>query len=88
MMVNYTTGIFMWKSNDIDYLYKLSDYGPRMFYSIDGIRYQSIINSGWLKNDFLSAIKYWEKYTVFNIFDLKQNIGKYLDEIIIRDIIV
>lgn len=90
-MIDIKNGRFRW-ANKLAF-YSLNNYTIGMlFYNGLKVSLELIKLSGWDKQDFLTAIKYKEDHSSLAKIelctqDLKKNIDKYLNEIIIKDII-
>jgi len=92
MKVDQETGIFDFGDTKL-HNFRINNYSiGSLFYNDLQINYETIKYSQWDKEDFLTFIKYKEDRSELMKIelctqDLKRNIDKYLNEIIIKDII-
>jgi len=86
---------FKWKARLDDHSFSFSFFSPSTLFRDKNYNMiiSTIILSGWDKQDFLDAIQCWKSFNyedkpnLYCINDLEQNIDKYLNEIIIKEII-
>lgn len=91
--VNKSDGTFTSKVAGDDETYQLSQHTAAMIveaefrYNFDSA--QTIINLGWDRQDLLDAIDFWKTNNLNDgLSILEENLDKYLNEAIIREIIV